>query len=294
MTTVGTVITDARSRLLGTIVEQRNLLASSVTSSDTTLTFTYDLLNLTEHTVVEIDTELMYVWSVNDAAKTATVERGFNGTIAASHAAGAATVISPRFPRAWLLRELNNDLADLSSPDHGLFRVVTVAADYDGRTRMMNIPSATSVTRLLSVAFRDTTRDWYEIRDARLVREQDTTELASGFAVVFPDPPPSGTVRITYASTFTAATSESDDLTSVCGLPDTCTDIVTLGMQLRLMVPREMARNFTESQGDTRRPDEVPPGAIQSSWQGVARLRRDRIQAEAARLKRLYPQRATR
>jgi hypothetical protein len=62
-----------------------------------------------------------------------------------------------------------------------------------------------------------------------------------------------------------------------------------LGAQIRLMSPREIKRNFTESQGDTRRADEVAMGSVANSTAGLIRLRRDRIQAEAARLARAYP-----
>jgi len=56
-----------------------------------------------------------------------------------------------------------------------------------------------------------------------------------------------------------------------------------------LMSPREIKRNFTESQGETRRAEEVASGQITNSISQLIRLRRDRIQAEAARLARAYP-----
>ena len=62
-----------------------------------------------------------------------------------------------------------------------------------------------------------------------------------------------------------------------------------VGAQIRLMAGREVKRNFTESQGDTRRAEEVPAGAVGNSITNLLRLRRDRIQAEAARLARQYP-----
>jgi hypothetical protein len=58
---------------------------------------------------------------------------------------------------------------------------------------------------------------------------------------------------------------------------------------MRLMAAREIKRNFIEAQGDTRRPDEVQPGAITNSIANIQRLRRDRIIAEAGRLKAQYP-----
>jgi hypothetical protein len=57
------------------------------------------------------------------------------------------------------------------------------------------------------------------------------------------------------------------------------------------LASREVKRNFIESQGDTRRADEVPSGAMNASVTNLLRLRRDRIQAEAARLNRQYPTR---
>jgi hypothetical protein len=81
---------------------------------------------------------------------------------------------------------------------------------------------------------------------------------------------------------------EADTLASVGGT-DTLDDLLVLGAQIRMIAPRELKRNFTESQGDTRRAEEVPAGAVINSMGGLMRLRRDRIQAEAARLNRQYP-----
>jgi hypothetical protein len=66
-------------------------------------------------------------------------------------------------------------------------------------------------------------------------------------------------------------------------------DLLVLGVQIRMVAGREVKRNFTESQGDTRRADEVPAGSVTNSINNLLRLRRDRIIAEAARLTRQYP-----
>jgi hypothetical protein len=106
---------------------------------------------------------------------------------------------------------------------------------------------------------------------------------------VFDEPVQAGTLRVRYKTPFTRATSESSDLTSLCGLPATCDDLVELGVIIRMMAGREMKRNFTESQGDTRRADEVQAGAVLQSVANIQRLRRERIVAEAGRLKAQYP-----
>jgi hypothetical protein len=94
---------------------------------------------------------------------------------------------------------------------------------------------------------------------------------------------------VRYKAPFVRATAESSDLTTNCFLPTTCDDIVEMGVVLRLMAGREIKRNFTESQGDTRRADEVPAGAVLGSVANIQRLRRERVIAEAARLKAQYP-----
>ena len=76
---------------------------------------------------------------------------------------------------------------------------------------------------------------------------------------------------------------------SIAGFPESAEDILIIGAEIRLIAPREVKRNFTESQGDTRRSDEVPPGSVGNSITNLLRLRRDRITAEAAKLNRQYP-----
>ena len=81
----------------------------------------------------------------------------------------------------------------------------------------------------------------------------------------------------------------TDSIQSVAYVPVNMEDILELGVMSRLLSMREVKRNFIESQGDTRRADEVPPGAMRDSFSNILRLRRDRIVAEAARLARQYP-----
>lgn len=291
MTTAAALITRTRALLLSNVVETRNKLATTINSGATSVVCSYDA-GLDQGSVIEIDSELMYVWAANTASKTLTVERGWDGTTAASHTAGAVITMRPRFPRARMLTALNAELVDLSASR--LFKVATVEVSYTGSTYMQEITSAASVQRVLQVQYRNANREWPDVSRFRLVRAQDTDEFTSGFAVKFDEPVPTGPVRITYAADFTQLTAETQDLTTNGGLPATCEDIVELGVQLRLMTPREVARNFNESQGDTRRPDEVGAGSIQQSWQGIARLRQQRIANEAGRLAQMYPPRMTR
>jgi len=289
MTTVATVLNRASRQMLAGAVEERNKLATSLDSSATSVVATYDLGGLRTGSVFEIESELLYVWDANPATKTLTVERGYAGTTAASHTSGAILTLSPRFPRAQMLDAVNAELDDLSSTMNGLFRVVTVDLTYNGSDRQINITSSGTVLELLDVRLRYLADEHPVIHGVRLQTGLPTTDFASGNTLVFDDDIMAGTVRVRYKAPFVRATSESSDLTTDCFLPTTCDDIVETGVMLRMMNAREIKRNFIESQGDTRRPDEVPPGAVRDSATSLVRLRRERIIAEAARLKAQYP-----
>jgi hypothetical protein len=289
MTTVATVLNRASRQMLAGVVEERNKLATSLDSSTTSVVLSYDLGGFRAGSVFEIESELFYVWEANTASKTLTVERGFNGTTAAAHSANVLATLNPRFPRAQMLDAVNGELDDLSSTMNGLFRVVTVDLTYNGSDRQINITGSGTIIELLDARLRYLADDYPVLNSTRLQTGLPTTDFASGNTLVFDEPVMAGTVRVRYKAPFVRASSESSDLTTNCFLPATCEDIVEAGVVIRMMNGREIKRNFVESQGDTRRADEVPPGAIRDSISNLVRLRRDRIIAEAGRLKAQYP-----
>lgn len=289
MSTAGAVLTRASRQLLSGTVEERNKLATTVTSSDTSIVLSYDLGGFREGSVIEIESELMYVWDAATATKTLTVERGYDGTTAVAHTAGVLATVNPRFPRQQMLDALNSDIDDLSSTVNGLFRVVAQDINYNGSDRQINLTSGTGIIDLIDVRLRYLADDYPVIRKVRLQRNLPTSDFPSGFAIVFDEPVMAGTLRVVTKREFTRASSESSDLQTACFVPQSCEDILEMGVLLRMMNGREIKRNFIESQGDTRRSDEVPAGATRDSLTNIQRLRRERIVAEAARLKQQYP-----
>ena len=288
MTTAGQLIDRVSGELLAGTVEERNKLASGIDASATSITLTYSLQGVREGGVFEIGQELFYVWTTNSTSKTAVVERGFGGTTASTHDAGAIVTVNPRFPRHRVLNQLNADLADLSSPMNGLFQMKTLDVNYNGSDRMVNLTDTTDIIDLYDVRLRYLSDDYPVIRSVRLLRDMPTSDFASGNVLVFDSPVRAGSVRVIYKAPYGQFSAESDTVASVGGT-DTLDDLLAIGAQMRLVAPREVKRNFTESQGDTRRAEEVPSGAVANSMIQLQRLRRDRIQAEAARLNRQHP-----
>lgn len=289
MATVATVINRTQRQLLSGQVEEKNKLSGAINASTTSLATLYDLNGLRPGTVFEIDSEMFYVWESSVSSKTLTVERGWNGTTPASHTNNAIITVSPRFPRAQILEAMNDEIADLSSPVNGLYQMKIVDTEYNGTDPMINLPVFGSVIDLYDVRLRYTSDDYPLIRKVQLIRDLPTSDFPSGYAIKFNQRSRSGDLRVTYKAPFQSVASESDNLQTVAGIATSMEDIVALGAQIRLMSPREIRRNFIDTQGDTRRSDEVPAGAIGNSITNLLRLRRDRITAEAMKLAKQYP-----
>jgi hypothetical protein len=289
VSTASALLDRVSRQLLSGIVEERNKLSVSIDSDDTTVVCSYPVNSLQPGTIFEISSELFYVWATNTSTNTLTVERGYSGTTAVSHSSGAVLTLNPRFPKAQMFDALNQDIDDLSSPANGLFRVVTADLSYNGSDRQINITGATNIIDLVDVRLRYLSDDFPVIRRVRLGRDLPTADFASGYSLIFDEGTMAGTLRVRYKAPYTRLSSVSDNIQSVSYVPVSMEDILEYGVMSRMLSVREVKRNFIESQGDTRRSDEVPPGAMRDSFSNILRLRRDRIVAEAARLARQYP-----
>ena len=289
MSTVGTVIDRTVRQLMSGTVEERNKTTLAINATVTSVTFQYDLSGIRPGGVIQIDNELMYVWEISAGSKSVTVERGWNGTTAAAHAASSVATVDPKFPRAQILEAMNAELDDLASPMNGLFQIKILELNYNGTDLMINLPTTDKIIDLISVSLRYISTDYIKVRRCRLIRDLPNDDFNTGYAIRFDEQVRAGRMVIVYKSPFTNITTESQNIQNVTGLPTSCEDILILGSQIRLVGPREIKRNFTESQGDTRRPDEVPSGSVGNSITNLLRMRRDRITSEAAKLMRQYP-----
>jgi hypothetical protein len=62
MSTASALLDRVNRQLLSGTIEERNKLATTVDSDDTSFVMTYDLGGLRAGTVFEIDSELVYIW----------------------------------------------------------------------------------------------------------------------------------------------------------------------------------------------------------------------------------------
>ena len=290
--TAQTWIDETKNLLLTDYVEECDTLGTDLNTTETTVNFTHDTPGIVPGAIIEIGTELMYVFSVNASTNDATVRRGFRGTTAASHTALDLVTVNPKFPAQLVLNAVNDELADLSSPQNGLYQMKTVEFTYNIAQDGYNLTGVTDdILAVYQVTYTDDgSEDTEPVLPAwSLRRDRNTASFASGYALVLHDDANSGQkVRVQYKTGFTALAATSTALSTV-GLHTEAYDLPTIGAALRLMSTRPVRREFIDEQGSSRRADEVPAGAISASMRDLRALRETRINAEAARLDQQYP-----
>lgn len=291
MTTTADVLSSCRNDYLLTgLREQRNKLGAALDASATTVTLAYELSQIALGTKLSVDLEDLYVWETGSG--TVTVTRGDFGSTAAAHADGALVSVNPRFSDAQIFRAINDELRALSAS--GLFRMSTVDVTYvasqDGYD-LLGVTDVLGVHQVRSKAI-GVEREWPLVPRTlwEHQRDSDTSVFSSGQAVFIRSGlQPGFPVRVTYKAPFTALTSLTDDVTAVSGLHAEALDLLALGAGIRLTVGREVKRNFDESQGDTRRAQEVPPGANIGANRALTAWRMQRLAEERRRLAQRYP-----
>ena len=292
MTTVNDWVTTTRSTLMSGYVENRNKLSVAYTKGGTSLTFSYPPDGIRPGARLSIGTNTFYVWTVS--GQQATVSAAEDGSTDQDAPIGSLVRVSPRFTDDEIVKALAADLNDLSSPANGLFGIGTVDLTYNAILNGYDLgPTASDLISIYEVKYltpgpqmdnpRIHTTGW------RLNRNAISSQFPSGISLQLFEPAyPGYNVRVVYRSNFTMPTTLYANV-SATGLLPSAYDIPPLGASIRLMAGREIKRDFTESQGDTRRAGEVPAGAVAASSRNLQILRQQRITSEAAKLEAIYP-----
>lgn len=284
------VIEEVLRLLLSNQREEMNKLAVNVGENAATLSFLYDLGGIKPGSLVNIDTETYRVWAADDTNKQATVEPGMNGTMSTSHTANSLVYVNPRFSRAAIFKALNDEILSLSSPSCGLFQMKTLELTYSAAVTDYNLSNTTDIIDIWKVrsATPGATQHWITLNDWNYRNSSDTDKFQSGNALFLPSGIPGQKVQVLYKAPFTKLALTTDDILTVAGVHPEAQDILALGVLLRLGPVREFKRNFTETQGDSRRAEEVPPNAISQSFSQTRGYRQQRLDQEAQRLSHRY------
>lgn len=253
--------------------------------------------------IIACEMEVMLVTSFTGTTGTATVTvvRGYSGSIADFHPNNALIYVNPKYTRYDIGVAINDDLMDLSSPTNGLFQVGVAKLTYNPVYMGYDLGSAgvpQDFLDILDIRYRiaPPTHNFPPIKRWKVLRGIGgygsgvvDDIFPSGYGlVIYERGWPGLPIYVTYSAPFNTLTSLSQDLITDAGLPSTATDLPALGAEIDLTIPREIKRNFIESQPDPRKFQEVPPQAISNSVQALIMRREKRISSEADRLQRQF------
>lgn len=239
--------------------------------------------------IVQIDSELIYVVSVDATTNIATVAngfgRGYRGTTAASHVAGTPIITRPKFPRVDLFNELNLIIGAVF-PD--LFAVETYTTTVTYPSNTYTLPGAQGVPMsVLDAQWQDPIGNWIKCPGYTIDPYDGTFRLGSGPMIGRP-------LRILYAVQPRLFTSESDQFAAVTGLPESASDVLTLGVVAKLVPGLDISRAQLSSVEQSDRSRVVPPNAGVNVGKYLMALYQDRLSNEATSLRRQYRPRITR
>lgn len=281
MTTIVQLVQQARFLLFGSSTRDRvNFLADDLSATGTALNLTLDAQDYAVGDYIESNFESMLVTAVS--SNTLTVQRGMDGTVPASIIAGTLVRIRPIVTDYALFLDMQAELADLSSPHNGLYQVRTADLHVTNSANGYDLGLA-DATKLIKARTSDQTNDWW--RPTGVSMETGHVDFTSGVAI-FLRGLSGRLLRVWVQAPFGALTLTAAVETT--GLATTAMDLLPIGAAYRTAIGREFARDIFESQGDTRRAGEVPPGAERQGLTPFVALRATRIAAEKARLDQLW------
>lgn len=289
MSTTWQVIERARRRVLNGRRELAGTLGADLSDSATSITLSAAITGLAAGAILEIGLEAVYVTAYTTGATTATVIRGWEGTMPADHASGEIVRVNPPAPSWVLLGEINNTLASLSAPINSLYRVGWVDLNTGTGRQGYNLDVDAGFVDVIRVRWRENAiGDWLPIRQRdgfgwEIIREAPTTDFATGLAIRFRQAPTMPKTRVWYKAAFTPLSALDEEVTSVSGLQATAVDLLELGATIGATNSWELRRAAMGQQGDTRRADEVQVGAATNALSLMRRQYDQRRSEESQR-----------
>ena len=284
MATFADLVSDVRRRVYGSMTENVNLIQASASAGQTSIQLELGVDGIQKGMLLSSGLNVWFVKGVYSTDNTVFVIPGYDNSPKSAVTAGDMVYVRPRMTDWYAFNALNDQLRSLSSPENGLYRIGTWVAEVDPTYQTYDVPvAAAGMTNLLRVRWRwpGTPDVWADLapRHYRWVYSTEQNRVRLLLSI------PSGTeIEFTYKAPFTLATSLSTDPVATCGLSDSMLDIPVLGAAMNMLLTTESRRTQISTQGDSRRPEEVPVTANSSAAGELRRLYRARIQEEMTRL----------
>ena len=251
-------------------------VASTLSSSATTLSFDADLLTQEEEdvmdagTILEIDQELLYCTGLDTVNNFVTVVRGVRGTTADSHDVGAIVKIAPSFTRLAVFEAVKDQINNLFptlfavetkqlSASTGYSLIGTHDAPGDANYLVSILSAISQYTDFASgsdstgVSFLPVTCSLVELPNPFTFTDADgvsrTMTYTTGpnvvHAIQFSNIAQGQTAFVTFKKKFVEPTAESDSLSSI-GLEPEYEPIIMAGVAAQLMAGKDIPSATTQ------------------------------------------------
>jgi hypothetical protein len=294
VTTAGDLISEASAQLhgWGSTSDRITPLSVDLTAIATdsfTIDFAFGQAVGITPGVVEIDSELLYVTAVDATTGICTLANGFGraygGSTAAAHTAGSKVVSRPRFPRLWLLKQMN-EIISATYPQLFVPNTYATTVKYPSDTYILPSTNGTPMT-ILDAQWQLPIGNWTQVGGYELDPYDATFRLRSGAMIGRP-------LRIIFATRPRLFVAESDDFVIQTGLPVTATDVLTLGVVAKQVPGLDVSRAQTTTVEQQARSTTVPPFAGIKTAQYLMAEFQQRLANEATALRRQYRPRIVR
>lgn len=246
--------------------------------------------------IYEIDDELLWVDAVDRISNQATASpygRGYAGTTAATHTAGAKVVISPTFPRHIIKRAIQDTIRAMGS---SIFAVKQTTFTYSTASVNTYKLDNKNIQNVLVMHWQDIgpSKEWIRIKRWDFDAFPDVDTWGAGAqTVTIGDVLHSGrTVKVVYAtSPSTLSTTSTDSFSTQTGLPESCRDIVTLGAAYRLVAYLDPARTGAQSPQADETDNKRTFGSATNAYRQLYALYTQRLAEETQSQQQQYPPR---
>lgn len=245
--------------------------------------------NIVSRGIIEIDEEVIWVQTAQNGQLSVPVwGRGWKGTTAAAHAAGAAVYVSPTYPRAIVSREINNSIRALYPMVYG---IGTHEITLDPTRWQYELPADVEI--VVNVEWKwDNLDGWNRLKSWDVTHSANTTDFPSGKMLSLSDPLMSGiTVRVTYSKQPSLLVNSTDPFSNT-GLPATCRDLVVYGAASRLLPWLDAGRLPVDTVASDALDSTKPVGNAIAVGREIRTLYARRLSEERASLLSRYPLRA--
>jgi hypothetical protein len=273
--------------------DRQTHLITTITSTSLSITV-QSAINISSG-IIQIDDELIYIDSYDRNTGILSVPpygRGYNGTTAIAHTAGAKIVISPTYPIVDVKESLNEVIAG-SFP--ALYQVKSTTFTYSPAKSTYALP--VDAINILQVSYQSVgpSKEWVPIRAYRIDNMANSTAFSGTTNTIslYSGITPGRTVQVWYATEPDLLVNPTDDFATITGLPQSCKDVVVYGACYKLSSFIDAGRlSYSSAESDAQSASTLSirsfaAGANASKY--LYQIYNQRLIEESQKLDDLYP-----